>query len=447
MSPIEMRKSEALYRRAKEVMPGGNTRHTVFRTPHQVYAERGEGCRIIDIDGNSRIDAAGNFTSLIHGYGCEAIKVAAREQLEKGLCFGMPTPGEVRLSEILVERLPSVEHVRYCNSGTEAVMNAVKVARAFTGRAKIAKCEGAYHGTYDVVETSQEALPENWGELDAPNAVPTAAGTPQGVLDDVVVIPFNNVELGEKILRAKGNDLAAVLVDVMPNRAGLIPASVKFLEMLRRVTKEIGALLIFDEVITFRLGYNGAQGRYHIDPDLTALGKIIGGGFPIGAVGGRKDVMSVYDPTMHKPKVQHGGTFSANPMSMMAGIAALEALTPESFEHLEALGQRFETKITALFDELGIEAQVTGLGSLRRIHLTKAQLSDFRSTVLATAHGAMQIADLARMLFDEGVIIASNGLVCFSTPMTFDDIDLIVAAFSRALTRLQENGGEGDAVT
>jgi len=217
--------------------------------------------------------------------------------------------------------------------------------------------------------------------------------------------------------------------------------------MLRRVTKEIGALLIFDEVITFRLGYNGAQGRYHIDPDLTALGKIIGGGFPIGAVGGRKDVMSVYDPTMHKPKVQHGGTFSANPMSMMAGIAALEALTPESFEHLEALGQRFETKITALFDELGIEAQVTGLGSLRRIHLTKAQLSDFRSTVLATAHGAMQIADLARMLFDEGVIIASNGLVCFSTPMTFDDIDLIVAAFSRALTRLQENGGDGDAVT
>ena len=436
MSTSQTPESAALYERAKKVMPGGNTRHTVFRKPYQVYAARGEGCRIIDIDGNSRIDAVGNFTSLIHGYGCEAIRVAAREQLENGLCFGMATPGEVRLSEILAERLPSVEHVRYCNSGTEAVMNAVKVARAYTGRAKIAKCEGAYHGTYDVVETSQEARPENWGEPDAPNSVPTAAGTPQGVLDDVVVIPFNNVELGEKILRAKGNDLAAVLVDVMPNRAGLVPATQEFLDMLRRVTREIGALLILDEVITFRLGYNGAQGRYGIDPDLTALGKVIGGGFPIGAVAGRKDVMAVYDPTNGAPRVQHGGTFSANPMSMVAGIAALEALTPEAYEHLEALGERFQTGITALFDEMGIDAQVTGLASLRRIHLNRASLTDFRSTVLAGGDGAAKVATLSRLLFDEGVIIAANGLVCFSTAMSFDDIDDIIAAFARALPKL-----------
>ncbi|MBI1622766.1 aspartate aminotransferase family protein [Aquamicrobium zhengzhouense] len=436
MSKLETPKSAALYEQAKKVMPGGNTRHTVFRTPHQVYAARGEGCRIIDIDGNSRIDAVGNFTSLIHGYGCEAIRVAAREQLENGLCFGMATPGEVRLSEMLAERLPSVEHVRYCNSGTEAVMNAVKVARAYTGRAKIAKCEGAYHGTYDVVETSQEARPENWGEPDAPHPVPTAAGTPQGVLDDVVIIPFNNVELGEKILRAKGNDLAAVLVDVMPNRAGLVPATQEFLNMLRRVTREIGALLIFDEVITFRLGYNGAQGRYGINPDITALGKVIGGGFPIGAVAGRTDVMAVYDPTNGSPRVQHGGTFSANPMSMVAGIAALEALTPEAYEHLEALGDRFQSGITALFDELGIEAQVTGLASLRRIHLNRAKLTDFRSTVLAGSDGANKVAALSRLLFDEGVIIAANGLLCFSTAMTFDDIDEIIAAFARALPKL-----------
>lgn len=436
MSTIETPTSAALYQRAKQVMPGGNTRHTVFRTPHQVYAQRGEGCRIIDIDGNSRIDAVGNFTSLIHGYGCEAIRIAAREQLEKGLCFGMATPGEVRLAEILVERLPSVEQVRYCNSGTEAVMNAVKVARAFTGRAKIAKCEGAYHGTYDVVETSQEATPETWGDPDAPTSVPTAVGTPQGVLDDVVVIPFNNVERGEQILRAKGNDLAAVLIDVMPNRAGLVPAKPEFLEMLRRVTKEIGALLIFDEVITFRLGYSGAQGRYGINPDLTALGKIIGGGFPIGAIAGRQDVMSVYDPSNGAPRVQHGGTFSANPMSMVAGIAALEALTPGSYEHLETLGDYFQASMISLFDELGIKAQVTGLASLRRIHLNTANLSDFRSTVLAGADGAQKIAALSRLLFQEGVIIASNGLVCFSTVMTLTDVDEIVAAFRRALPRL-----------
>lgn len=440
MSTFETPKSAELYERAKAVMPAGNTRHTVYRTPHQVYADRGEGCRIIDIDGNSRIDAVGNFTALIHGYGCEAIKEAARLQLEKGFCFGMPTPGEVTLSELLVARLPSVEHLRYCNSGTEAVMNAVKVARAFTGRSRIAKCEGAYHGTYDVVETSQEAKPENWGDIDAPNSVPTAEGTPQGVLDDVVVIPFNNVELGERILRAKANSLAAVLVDVMPNRAGLVPATPAFLAMLRRVTREIGALLIFDEVITFRLGFNGAQGLYGIDPDLTALGKVIGGGFPIGAVGGRADVMAVYDPSNGPPRVQHGGTFSANPMSMMAGIAAIEALTPESFEHLEALGSRFAAGMQDVFLRLGIAGQVTGRGSLRRVHLNTAELSDFRSTVLAGADGAKRVTALSRLLFDEGVIIAANGLLAFSTAMNFADVDEIIAAFERALPRLPPIG-------
>lgn len=431
-------KSSELYERAKACMPGGNTRHTVYRTPFQVYADRGEGCRIIDIDGKSRIDAVGNFTSLIHGYGSEEIKQALHAQIEKGLCFGMATPSEVRLAEILVERLPSVEQVRFCNSGTEAVMNAIKVARAYTGRAKIAKCEGAYHGTYDVVETSQNATPETWGDVDAPNAVPTAEGTPRGVLDDVVVLPFNNVEVSERILRAKGNDLAGILVDVMPNRAGLVPASRAFLEMLRRVSRETGALLIFDEVITFRLGFNGAQGKYGILPDVTALGKIIGGGLPIGAIAGTAEVMSVYDPAKGAPRVQHGGTFSANPMSMAAGIAALEALTPESFCHLDALGERFQEKATALFDRLGVEAQITGLGSLRRIHFSRARLSDFRSTILASKDGTQKMAALSRILFDEGIIIAGNGLVCFSTAMTFDDIDDIVDGFERALNRLNQ---------
>lgn len=427
--------SATLYERAKKVMPGGNTRHTVYRTPHQVYAAKGEGCRIIDIDGNVRIDAVGNFTSLIHGYGSKRIIEAARRQIDLGLCFGMPTSGEVELSEMLIERLPSVEQLRYCNSGTEAVMNAIKVARAFTGRPKIAKCEGAYHGTYDVVETSQEARPENWGDIESPISVPTSRGTPQGILDDVVIIPFNNVEKGEAILRAKGNTLAAVLVDVMPNRAGLVPATPEFLAMLRRVTQEIGALLILDEVITFRLGYNGAQGRFEIDPDITVLGKVIGGGFPIGAVGGRKEVMAVYDPSLGPPAVQHGGTFSANPMSMMAGIAALEDLTPASFEHLERLGERLDRGLNELFDRLGIDAQVTGLGSLRRLHLNRAPLTDFRST-FATGDSAKRVAELSRLLFDEGVIIASNGLMALSTPMTEEDIDEIIAAFDRVVTRL-----------
>lgn len=435
MPKLETPKSALLYQRAKRVMPGGNTRHTVYRTPHQVYALRGHGCRITDVDGNDRIDAVGNFTALIHGYGSERVKEAARRQIEEGTCFGMPTESEIRLSEILCERLHSVEQLRYTNSGTEAVMNTIKAARAYTGRSRFAKCEGAYHGTYDPAETSQEARPENWGDIDNPVSVPTAKGTPQGVLDDVVVIPFNNVSMAEAILRRNGNALAAVLVDVMPNRAGLVPAKPEFLQMLRRVTREIGALLILDEVITFRLGYNGAQGRFNVDPDLTALGKVIGGGFPIGAIGGRKEVMSVFDPTLGPPAVPHGGTFSANPMSMTAGIAALEDLTPASFEYLERLGEQFDAAVTECLRRHGVAGQVTGLGSLRRVHMSDTSLTDFRST-FAAGDGPKRVAALAKGLFDEGVIIAGNGLMAFSTAMTATDIDEIVAAFDRVLPKL-----------
>lgn len=432
--------SASLYERAQKVMPGGNTRTTVFRQPHQVYAARGEGCRIIDVDGNARIDVNGNFTALIHGYGQPDVAAAAARQLALGTSFGMATESEIVLSEILCERLPSVERLRYTNSGTEAVMNAIKAARAFTERPKIAKCEGAYHGTYDPAETSQDANPSNWGNADEPLSVPTAKGTPRGVLDDIVVIPFNNVEVAERILRANGNSLAGVLVDVMPNRAGLVPASDAFLRMLRQVTRDLGALLILDEVITFRLGYNGAQGRFAVDPDLTTLGKVIGGGFPVGAIGGKAEVMAVFDPSKGPPALPHGGTFSANPMSMAAGAAALLALDPADFERLERLASRFDDRVRECFDRNGIDGQVTGLGSLRRVHLTRVPLTDYRST-LASAEGARRVAALARMLFDEGVIIGGNGLMAFSTAMTEADIDEIAKTFDRALKRLaqQEN--------
>ena len=437
MRDLQNPASADLYERAQKVMPGGNTRTTVFRQPHQVYAVRGEGCRIVDVDGNIRIDANGNFTSLIHGYGQPDVVAAVARQLELGTCFGMATESEITLSELLCERLPSVERLRYTNSGTEAVMNAIKAARAFTERPKIAKCEGAYHGTYDPAETSQDANPSNWGAAEQPSSIPTAKGTPRGVLDDIVVIPFNNVEVAEKLLRGSGNSLAGVLVDVMPNRAGLVPASEEFMRMLRQVTRDLGALLILDEVITFRLGYNGAQGRFAVDPDLTTLGKVIGGGFPVGAIGGKADVMSVFDPSKGPPALPHGGTFSANPMSMAAGAAALKALKPEDFERLERLGSRFDIQIKQCFDRNDIEGQVTGLGSLRRVHLTSARLTDYRST-MTPVDGAKRVAALARALFDEGVIIGGNGLMAFSTAMTDADIDEIVETFDRALQHLAQ---------
>ena len=268
MYPDPNSHSQKLYNRALSSLPGGNTRTTVFMKPYPIYAARGEGCRVFDVDGNEYIDCINNFTALIHGHAHPALVAAATKQLALGSAFGLPTESEVDLAELLAARLPSVEQVRFTNSGTEAVMMALKAARAFTGRPKIAKCEGAYHGSYDYAEVSLDPVPEAWGR-NAPVSVAYAKGTPDNVLADVITIPFNDAEAAVSLIREHGAELACVLVDPMPNRAGLAPADKAYLEALRAVTSEVGALLIFDEVITFRLGYRGAQGHlgYRSRPD------------------------------------------------------------------------------------------------------------------------------------------------------------------------------------
>ena len=420
--------SAELYQRACRVMPGGNTRTTLFVSPHPRYAARGSGCRIVDVDGVERIDAINNFTAMIHGYGHPDVTAAVMSQLALGTCFGMPTESEIALAELLVDRLPGVERIRFANSGTEAVMTAIKAARAFTGRPAIAKCEGAYHGTYDFAEVSEGTSPTNWGEIDAPQSVPTSKGTPDGVLSDVVVVPFNDTLRAEAILRRNANRLAGILVDPMPNRAGLMPANPDFLNMLRRVADDIGCLLILDEVITFRLGYTGAQGRFGVRPDLTCLGKIIGGGFPVGAIGGRADVMAVFDPSKGKPAVPHGGTFSANPMTMVAGLASMQALTLEAFVHLEILGARLQTGLSEVMESRQVGGQVTGLGSLRRIHFTRDSIHDYRSIYMDDKQ-AQYLKAMHRGMMDAGVLIAPTGLMALSTVMSTADIDQIIDAF------------------
>ena len=242
MYPDPKSRSQKMYDRAVASLPGGNTRTTVFMKPYPIYAARGEGCRVWDLDGNVFIDCINNFTSLIHGHAHPALIEAATRQLALGSAFGLPTESEVDLAELLVSRLPSVEQVRFANSGTEAVMMALKAARAFTGRPKIAKCEGAYHGSYDYAEVSLDPTPEAWGR-NAPVSVAYAKGTPDNVLADVVAIPFNDAEAAVSLIREHGRELACVLVDPMPNRAGLAPADQVYLEALRKVTREVGALL------------------------------------------------------------------------------------------------------------------------------------------------------------------------------------------------------------
>jgi glutamate-1-semialdehyde 2,1-aminomutase len=434
MYPDPKSVSGTLYDRALASLPGGNSRTTVFMKPYPIYAARGEGCRVWDVDDNQYMDCINNFTSLIHGHAHPSLIEAATRQLTLGSAFGLPTESEIDLAELLASRLPSVDQVRFTNSGTEAVMMALKAARAFTGRPKIAKCEGAYHGTYDYAEVSLDPAPEAWGR-NAPVSVAYARGTPDNVLADVVTIPFNDVEAAVSLIREHGRELACVLVDPMPNRAGLAPADKAYLQGLRQITREIGALLIFDEVITFRLGYGGAQGVWDIDPDLTTLGKIMGGGFPVGAVGGHKEFMAVFDPRSGKPALPHGGTFSANPVTMRAGLAAMELLDEAAFVRLDAIGAAVRSGIDQAFRHAGVPGGTVGLGSLLKVHFTDRPIRDYRSAY-PTEREARRQAVFNRGLLNRGVLAAGYGLMALSTPMTDADIDIIIAAASEALAEV-----------
>ena len=427
----DMPVSQALYDRAVKVMPGGNTRTTVYMKPHPFYAAHGKGCRLTDAEGVERIDFTNNYNSLIHGHAQPAINAAVREQIERGSAFPMATELEIRLAELLCARVGSFDQIRFCNSGSEAVMMALKAARAFTEKPKIAKCEGSYHGSYDFAEVSLDPTPESWGN-DDPKSVAYAKGTPQSVLDEVVVIPFNKADEAERILRAHAAELACVIVDLMPNRAGLIPVTPEYVEMLTRVREDTGILIVLDEVITLRLGFGGGQQIFGIQPDLSAIGKIIGGGYPVGAVGGSVEVMAVFDPTQNKPLLPHGGTFNANPITMVAGEAAMQHFGQDEIERLGALGDKARAGITAAFAEAGVAGQVTGLGSLLRIHVHNRPLIDYRSSLMS-AEEKLLLAAILRHMRDNGIFVNERGVCSLSTPMGDAEIDAFLDCFRGAL--------------
>jgi len=423
--------SEALYRRALKVMPGGVSRNTVLRKPYPLYAARASGCRITDIEGVERIDFANNMASLIHGHSPPAIVAAVTKQLRLGTAHTLATEVELRLAEHLCERVDSFEQLRFVNSGTEAVMCAIKVARAFTGRPKIAKAEGTYHGTYDYAEVSQTSTPYSWGSLADPVSVPVAEGTPPSVLDDVVVVPFNDTDLTLRILNRHADDIACVLLDVMPHRAGLCSAEPEYVAALRDWATRNSALLVADEVVTFRNSYSGAQQHYGLTPDLTALGKIIGGGFPVGAVGGRAEVMSVMNPHGNRYVMPHSGTFSANPITLTAGLVAMEMFDLDEVRRLNRLGQLAREGIADAIDRLGIGASVTGAGSMFRIHMQPAPPRHYRET-FPSPEQATQLKQFFDALLDAGILLIYSCTGAVSTPMRDTEIEQLVAAVHTA---------------
>jgi glutamate-1-semialdehyde 2,1-aminomutase len=381
--------STSLYERALSSLPGGSTRATTFAPPAPPYAVKGAGAFLVDADGHEVIDFQGNQTSLVHGHAHPEIVAAIIEAAANGTAAGLPMPAEVELAGRLVDRIPSVERIRFANSGTEAVMHALRVARAFTGRTKILRFAGAYHGTYDDVV----------GE--------PARGIPAGVRDWVVTLPVGDEAAFRSALAEHGHELACVLVDLMPNRAGLVPATSSFAELLRSETKAHDVLLVVDEVITFRLATGGLHSEYGLDPDLVVLGKVIGGGLPVGAVGGREEVMAVTDPRS-KDGLDVGGTFTGNPVTMRAGAAALDLLDAAAISRINGLGDRLREELW----ERGL--RVTGRGSLLRID-------------------SADPVDLWWRLYRAGVLIARGGLSAVSTPMDERTVDVLLERFDDAL--------------
>jgi len=424
---IQQSVSAALYERALETLPGGVSRNTVLRSPHPLYADFGQGCRVTDIEGVERIDFANNMASLIHGHAHPAIVAAVTEQLGRGTAFTLATEVEVRYAEHLCGRNPAFEMLRFVNSGTEAIMACLKASRAFTGRPKVAKIEGAYHGQYDYAEISQAPTPASWGDVDRPASVPLAHGTPKSALGDVVILPFNDVERALAILDGHKDELACLLLDLMPHRVGLSPVEADFAEALREWTRANGVLLVLDEVITFRTEYGGAQAGYDFDPDLTALGKVIGGGFPVGAIVGRGEVMDVMNPLASKVLFPHSGTFSANPITMTAGLTALKLYDEAAVLRLNALAKRAMDGIEAAIAETGATACVTGAGSMFRVHFKATAPRNYREAFM-TAEENARLKIMLDHLFENGFMMINTCTATLSTAMTEVEIDALVAA-------------------
>jgi len=429
-------KSAELFARAQNVMPSGYTRHMVVSPPYPIYADHAEGCWITDVDGNRYIDFVNNFTALIHGHGQKEIVDVVSSQAHKLMSAILPCEAELQLAELLQERIPGVELVRFMNSGTEAVMIAVKAARAYTQRSKIAKMEGGYHGQYDLIEISHRPAPDKWGPADHPTSVGHQFATPQSLLDEVVVMPTNDIETTRQLIRENAGELAAVLIDPYRIHLGNIQPTVEYLQMLRDETSKHGIVLIFDEVMCLRVGYHGRQGQVGITPDLTTMGKIIGGGLPIGSLGGTRDMMSVFELDGMDVKIKHSGTFTANGMSMAAGFAGMSLLTPEVFTEMDRQGNRLRTGLNAAIKEAGLAAHAVGEGSLSSVALTDKPVQNFRELAsMFTPEFLQKSMALQHALLNEGVL-TMRGMFVASTPMTKNDIDFTIEAAGRAFRKL-----------
>jgi len=407
-------RSRELFERANRSIPGGSTRTTVYAYPYPPYMASGRGLEITDVDGNTYRDFLGNYTSLIVGHAHPEVVAAVQRQAAAGSAFAAPTEVEVELAEEIRRRTPSIEQLRFTTSGTEATMFAIRAARAHTGRNLVAKFDHSYHGTHDLVMAG-------------------TAGVPAVIGDLIVELPWGDREGIEAALRGREGELAAIIVEPVQGAGGVRAPEPGFLLYLRELADRLGALLIFDEIISYRVSPGGAQELYGVTPDLTTLGKIIAGGYALAAFGGRADVMSIFD-ARRPGAISHGGTFNGNPIAAAAGLAALRLLTPDTYRRLDELGARFEDRVSDEIEERRLPVTVTRVGSLFQVFGRGDQ------TTFAT--GANEPNELFLGMLLEGFAIAPRGMGSIPTVATERDIDELARAFGRVLARISAEARE-----
>jgi len=426
---VNISKSEALFARSRKVMPGGvNSPVRAFKAVggHPLFIAQAKGARITDVDGNTFIDYVGSWGPMIAGHAHPRIVERVKHQAELGTSFGAPTELEAELAEKVVAAVPSIEVVRMVNSGTEAVMSAIRLARGVTGRDKIVKFEGCYHGHGDSMLVKAGSGVISLGLPECPGIVADLA-------KNTLTLPYNDAAKVRELFASEGGNIACLIVEPVAGNMGVVPPAPGFLETLREVTRDAGALLIFDEVITgFRLGLGGAQARFNIKPDLTCLGKIIGGGLPVGAYGGRRDLMDSIAPT---GAVYQAGTLSGNPLAMAAGCEMLDMLAEEGvYDDLEKKSDTLCRGYRNNAESLGVAAHFTRVGAMFSMFFTDREVTDYDS-VKTCDTGLFQ--RYFNALLEEGIYIAPSQFEAgfMSLAHSDEDIQLTIEASQRALKK------------
>ncbi len=425
-------KSRRHHDNARKYLPGGDTRNVCHYLPYPTFIEKGKGCCVYDVDGNAYIDFVNNYTSLIHGHGHPLIVNAVQAQIEKGTIFGSPAECQYKFGQHLIKRIPSMDYIRFANSGTEATLFAMRAARCFTGKDVIIKMNGGYHGTHDY--TWVNVLNPDVQKRKIPRTL-LEYGTPSSVKADTIVAHFNDVE-GVETLCSKHKDriAAIILAPILATDTIILPEE-NYLEELRAICNRYDVLLIFDEVITFRLNEGGLQNMTGIEPDLTTLGKIIGGGFPIGAFGGRAEIMDQFNPE-HPRNVLHSGTFNGNNMSMVAGLAAMQIYDQKEINRINKLGDRLRIGLNKAIKSIGLKSKAINVGSLISFLWRDTFIKDARDAVLAVESTKELNTYIHLELLNRGIFIAPREFYSVSTAMSTEEIDSTVNIFGEALEDL-----------